>query len=262
MIVLAAAIATFFRIMLQGLIPAGGEAAVGESIVVKAGLLIPAFTIYAFLTFVAIALVFTLIEASLPGPSKLRRGLLFGSAMAVLWAAYLFEPVPLGANTPFPDILAYPLADGGSMLLFGALLGRFVATDKASDARLRIRPLAPLVAIAATFLVLRLFDYLVLDIYSLFADRAADTMLWVVITGSLAGLVYLVVRSGIPSSTPGGRALLFGLVVFGLPLTLFNFFVPLALDVDTVDLAIRTAVDIVAVTLGVFIGEALIARRK
>lgn len=259
LILIASALATFFRIMLQGLMPAGGESGVGESMVVKAGLLIPAFTIYAFLTFVIIAYVFVLIESSLPG-SKMRRGLLFGGGMALLWAVYLFEPVPLGANTPFPDILAYPLADGGSMLLFGALLGRLVAADVKVDSG-SIRPLAPVATVLLLFVVLRLFDYLVLNIYSSFADRTADTLLWVAITGLLIGLVYLALRPGVPAATPGGRALLFGLVVFGLPITLFNFFVPLALDVDAVDLAVRVAVDIVAVVLGVFVGEVIAARR-
>ncbi len=259
MIFLASALATFFRIMLQGLIPPGGESGVGESAVVKAGLLIPAFTIYALLTFVAVACVFVLIQGSLPG-SKMRRGLLFGAAMALLWTVYLFEPVPLGANTPFPDSLAYPLADGGSMLLFGALLGRFVATDEKVDRKLSFRPLAPLAAVTVMFVALRLFDYLVLDLYSSYADRTVDTMLWVAITGLVVGFVYLLLRPAVPSSSPRGRALFFGLAVFGLPLTLFNFFVPLALDIDIVDLAIRCLVDIVAVVLGVYAGEVIAVR--
>lgn len=148
------------------------------------------------------------------------------------------------------------------MLLFGALLGRFVATDGKVDSKLTLRPLAPLASIAVIFVVLRLFDYLVLNIYSSYADRTADTLLWVVITGLVAGSVYLLLRPGVPSRSPRGRALFFGLVVFGLPLTLFNFFVPLALDVNVADLAIRCLVDIVAVVLGVYAGEVIAGRRS
>lgn len=262
MLILAAAIATFFRIMLQGLIPAGTDSGVGESAIVEAGLLIPVFTIYAFLSFIVFAYVFTVIERTLPSRSGLGRGLLFGSTLALIWVAYLFEPVPLGANTPFPNNLAYPIADGSAVVVFGALLGRLVATKEPSQNALSLRPLAPLLTILGAFILLRLVAYAVLNIYSSFESRTVDTMLWVAVTGLVIGLAYLLLRPGVPATTPRGRALIFGLVVFGAPITLINFFVPLALDVSTVDLAIRTAMDIVAVTLGVYIGEAFIARRK
>ncbi|MGE5379352.1 MAG: hypothetical protein ACM3L5_00590 [Candidatus Saccharibacteria bacterium] len=255
MLLVSAALATFLRIMFQGLIPAGTDSGVGESAIVKAGLLIPAFALYALLVFIVFGYIFLLIERSLPASSGIQRGLLYGSAMALVWVAYLFEPVPLGANTPFPDILAYPIADGTAMIVFGLLLGRLVATKGPSQNVISIRPLAPLLAIAGFVVLFRLIAYNIFKIYSLYEARALDTMLWVLVTAVIIGIAYLLLRPGLPAATPWGKAITYGLVVFGVSITLINFFVPLALDINIVDLALRTAMDVVAVVLGTYAGE-------
>lgn len=250
-ILIAVVIATFIRIMLQPLIPEG-ESVMEPSVIAEAGLLIPAFIVYALITYTFIAYSFTMFEAGLPW-SRLGKGLAFGSLFALIWTVYLYEPVPLGEGVPFIDSIGYPLADGLSMVAFGLLLGRFVATAPAPGRR-SWRPLSLLLAPAA-LLAVRLFEYNVLHIYSSYGDRTADTLVWVLALGLSIGLAYVVLRPGVPSATPAGRSLGFGLFFYGIPIMLVNFFVVLALKVDVADLVLRSALDVAAIVAAVYLAE-------
>jgi hypothetical protein len=203
-LIIVAVIATFVRIMLQPLIPAG-QSQVEPSAIVDAGLLIPAFTFYAFIAYTVMCYAFVMLEGGLPW-SRMRKGLAFGSMLGLIWVAYLYEPVPLGQNTPFIESLAYPMADGLSVLVLGLLLGRFVATEPALEAGKQAwKPLA-LLLVPAMMVVIRLFEYNVLHIYSSYAERMAATMAWVILTGLGIGFAYMVLRSGVPTTTPSGRS--------------------------------------------------------
>ena len=54
------------------------------------------------------------------------------------------------------------------------------------------------------------------------------------------------------------RSVLLGMVLFGVDLFLFNFFMPLVFDADIPDLIIRTYVDIFCVTAGCFFIQGII----
>jgi len=49
------------------------------------------------------------------------------------------------------------------------------------------------------------------------------------------------------------KALLAGLLLFGIDLLLFNFFMPLIFKADILDLLLRTGVDVLAVTVGLLL---------
>jgi len=51
------------------------------------------------------------------------------------------------------------------------------------------------------------------------------------------------------------KSLFFGIIVFGINLFLFNFFITLVFESDIADLVIRTMADIISVTIGVYIYE-------
>jgi len=253
--ILVAALVTFVRIMMQPLIPAG-EVQVGPSAIVEAGLLIPVFTVYAFISYLVMCYAFVVLDARLPW-GRMRKGLLFGAALGAIWVAYLFEPVPLGEGTPFLDLLAYPIADGLSVLVLGVLLGRFVATDVPEVINSFECKWAALLVFPIILLVVRLFEYNVLDIYSSYSDRTVDTIVWVLITGAFIGASYVAVRPGAPSKTPSGRALAFALLFYGLPIVMVNFFVILALDIDAADMVLRSVMDVLSVGVAAYLVERL-----
>jgi len=252
-ILFVAALATIVRIMLQPLIPAG-ESKIEPSVIADAGLLIPAFTVYAFISYIIMCYSFVMIEAGLPW-SRIRKGILFGSMLGLIWVAYLYEPVPLGEGTPFIESLAYPIADGLSVLLLGVLLGRFVATDTTEPSPKPSWKIQVMMLVPVAMVVVRLFEYNIVHIYSSYANHTLETMVWVALTGICISLAYMVLRAGIPSATPAGRSIAFGVFFFGIPITFVNFFVALALKINIADLAVRSALDVVAVVVGVFLAE-------
>lgn len=258
MIVLAAIIAAFVRVMLQPLIPEGNNQ-VDPSVVADAGLLIPAFILYAIIAYIVMGYSFTMVEKRLPW-TKMKKGIAYGLLFGLIWVAYLFEPIPLGEGTSFVELLGYPIADGVSVLLLGILLGHFVATEQEVSNRTSTGGLSALLFVPLIMLVIRLFEYVIVDIYSSFDDRTLDTIIWVVVTGLCVGIVYCLIRPGLPTETASGRAVAFGVFFFGIPITFVNFFVVLALDVDIADMGLRTAMDILAVILGVLIVEKIQSR--
>lgn len=257
-IVLAAMIAAFVRVMLQPLIPEGNNQ-VDPSVVADAGLLIPAFILYAIIAYIVMGYSFTMVEKRLPW-AKMKKGIAYGILFGLIWVAYLFEPIPLGEGMSFVELLGYPIADGVSVLLLGILLGHFVATEQEVSNRISTGGLSALLFVPLMMLVIRLFEYVIVGIYSSFDDRTLDTIIWVVVTGLCVGIVYCLIRPGLPTETASGRAVAFGIFFFGIPITFVNFFVVLALDVDIADMGLRTAMDILAVVLGVLIVEKIPSR--
>lgn len=252
-ILFVAALATFVRIMLQPLIPAG-ESQAEPSAISDSGLLIPVFTIYAFVSYIVMCYAFVMIEASLPW-SRFRKGILFGSMLGLIWVAYLYEPVPLGEGTPFLESLAYPIADGSSVLVLGILLGRFVATDTTGPLRKPTWKINAMLLVPVTMVVARLFEYNIVHIYSSYANHTLETIAWVALTGVCISVAYIALRAGIPSATPAGRSIAFGVFFYGIPIALVNFFVAVALKINIADLALRSSSDVVAVVVGIFLAE-------
>lgn len=100
------------------------------------------------------------------------------------------------------------------------------------------------------FIIGRLIQYYVVGIYSSFAEKPVETIAWCVVAGLAIACVLDWFNKHVQQSSRTANALMVGGVLFGLNLVLFNFFVPLVLDVGLPDLLIRTGVDIAAVTIG------------
>ncbi|MEG6513521.1 hypothetical protein V6C32_16580 [Desulforamulus ruminis] len=248
--------ATIFRVILQPFIPSSDSISFPPSIIVKKGLLIPSFIIFALITYTLLAAVFVRIQHGLPG-TRIKKGLLFGILFCLMWVAYLFEPLPHVSNASLTERLAYPAVDGISLIFLGLLLGKFVARDSdgLGEEYRRFNPVVALVTIPGCFLVLRIFSYKAVHIDSSFTTNPFGTMIWTVVTGIWLGIMYLLLRSGIEIESSMMKALFFSMVVFGINLFFFNFFVTLVFESNITDLIIRTMVDILSVLVGVFICE-------
>lgn len=104
---------------------------------------------------------------------------------------------------PLFDILAYPLADGITLVFLGVLLGRFAGTDSRKDKKVWIgSSYATLIAISILFIVGRMFSYNVFHIYSSYAARQLDTIIWAAAMGFWIGLMYSLLKPGIPDKSP------------------------------------------------------------
>jgi hypothetical protein len=256
-------LAIMFRMVLQlTFIPAFGSTdnnSLPPSAIVQAGLLPLAFMLFGLFTYGLFAVVFALIQGGLPG-SRTMKGLTSGLAFGLMWAVYLYEPLPLGEGVPLIQSLAYPIADGVTLLLLGLVLGRFIATDSRGGENVRISMrispgIVAILAVPVIFLALRFLEYDLMQVYSLYATRPLDTMLWVAVTGLYVGIMYLFLRPGITVRSPLLKAAFFGIVVFGTDLLLFDIFPLLVFEGSFADIAVRTAIDVISVTVGVYIYE-------
>lgn len=256
---LAAGLATLIRIMLQPLIPES-ESVLGPSVIVEAGLLIPVFTVYSFLVYLIMSYSFVILEERLPC-SRMGKGLIFTACLGAIWMAYLFEPVPLSENSSLTELIAYPLADGISVLVLGLLLGRFVSGDTRTSEGERSGSRLILLLLPLVLMAIRLFEYTFLNIFSSYDHRPYDTMLWVAAMGLIIGVSYLLLGRGVPSSDPFRRSLVFGLLFYGIPIFLVNSFAGIALKIDWGDMVLRSALDVTAVLVSIYISERSAAGR-
>ncbi|HEY3422460.1 MAG TPA: hypothetical protein VGK13_04815, partial [Methanocellaceae archaeon] len=243
------------RLMLQLLMPSTGNTPLPPSAINKAGLIPIAFTLFGLITYGLLAIVFVLIQEVLPG-KRMTKGLVFGLLFGMMWAVYLFEPLPFSAGASLVDTFSYPIVDGMTIAILGLLLGRFIGTDSSSDGKVALNiSTLTLLAIPVFFMAGRFLGYTVIQIYSFFTDRPIGTMLWAAETGIWIGVMYLLLRPGIATKSLLAKAAFFGIVVFGIDLLMFNFFIPIVFETDIVDLLARTAIDIISVTAGVYICE-------
>lgn len=258
---------TIFRVILQPFMPSGNDNLFPPSVFVQAGLLPLAFTIFGLVTYGLLAVVFVLIQDGLTG-SRMKKGLTFGLSFGMMWVVYLLEPLPHGSSTPLIELLAYPFVDGITIVLMGVLLGRFIATNSQSPEKVHISSgVLALAAITVLFLAGRLLSYNVFHIYSSFITRPFDTMIWAAATGLWIGIMYLLLSPGITVKSPHAKAAYFGLLTFGLDYFLFSLFLTLVFDyqiwpvgilLSYADLLVRMAIDIISVTVGVYIYEKIL----
>ena len=240
--------ATFSRIVGQLLIPPGIQSVLPQSVFVENGTLPIVFSVYGVIAYSVIAALFLLVRNRLTG-NKLVQGLEYGIACSLIWVAYLLEPLPHGVPL---DRITYPLADAFSLLVMGALAGIMLGRKEAkNDSKEAVKSSLPAIAaITVLFIIERLIQYYVVGIYSSFAEKAVETIAWCAMTGITIAYVLDWFNKQVRQNSRTANALTVGSVIFGLNLLLFNFFVPLVLDVDLSDLLIRTGVDIAAVTIG------------
>lgn len=285
-LIIIALSATIFRVILQPLMPSGDDNLFPPSVFVQAGILPLAFTIFGFVTYGLLAVVFVLIQDGLAG-SGMKKGLMFGLAFGMMWALFLLEPLPHGSGASLIEFLAYPFVDGITLVFMGVLLGRFIATDSRSMGKAQISPdissgILALAAITGSFLAGRLLSYNVFHIYSSYTARPLETMIWAAAAGLWIGIMYLLLcpgtagTAGSTSNTaksPTAKASYFGILIFGIDYILFNLFLTLVLDyqiwpvgalLSYADLILRVAIDIFSVTAGVYIvvKSRVIARKR
>lgn len=108
----------------------------------------------------------------------------------------------------------------------------------------------PVLAITTLFIAGRLVQYLIFDIYSSFHTKTNETLIWCICTGLIVACSLAWLRQYIIPANKFIQAITLGLLFFGLNLTLFNFFMPLVFDANIFDLVLRTAIDIISLSVG------------
>lgn len=240
---------TIVRIIGQLFIPAGSQDVLKPSIYVNNGTMPMTFTIYGILAYTIIAFMFLLVKDKISG-SRAIRGLKYSISCCLVWVVYLLEPLP---HVAFMDKFTYPIADSIALLVMGSLAGILLCEKekKKCEKNFKINILS-IIIITVFFAIGRIIQYKVIGIYSSYDDDKMGSIVWVVSVGFVLSLVLQWLNDKVVVTKKYIRPLLLGMILFGVDLLLFNFFMPLVFDADIPDLIIRTCVDFSCVTIGCF----------
>ncbi|MDF2535634.1 MAG: hypothetical protein K0R18_1793 [Bacillales bacterium] len=243
-------VAIIIRSILQLIIPTAEQTVFDQSVFVKNGTLPLVFMIYGTVAFSAITIIFLLIQRGMGG-SRISKGLKTGFIFTVVWTIFLVEPLPHGSTI---DLFSYPLVDGAVLILLGIMSGRFLSENSENiKHKLNANSIFNISVITLFFTIGRMIEYKVFDIYSMYEQAQLETIVWVICAGIIIGLMFEFIKDTITNKNTYTKTFMFGGFIFGINLFFFNFFLPLVLDVDILDLVTRTLIDIISVTIGCLI---------
>ena len=238
---------TIVRIIGQLSIPAGEQTVLAPSVFAQNGTMPLAFTVYGIFAYSLIASLFLVIRNRMSG-NRVLQGLKYGLSCCIVWIVYLLEPLPHVAGI---DRITYPVADSLALIVMGLLLGWLSGNPaQRADKEKPPFPILPVLAVTGGFFAGRMIQYLVFGVYSSFDEKPLETVLWCLLTGIAISCVMAWLNLYIHSENRMLQALILGVLLFGVDLILFNFFMPLVFDADIPDLILRTFMDILAVTVG------------
>lgn len=218
------------------------------SIFVKKDMLVPALLAWEVLAFSIFALVFLIIQDRLPG-KRLMKGFLYGLSIGGLYFIGMFEVTLMFNSYAFADFLM-GLPDFASFVLSGVLLGIAVGTDRIQ--KNRRQSILKVFIIALFYFVGRYFAYTVLHVNSAYNIRPEGTFLWTLGLGIWIGIIYFFLQSGSRGKSILLQGLFFGVITFGLNWIMNHVFLFTIIEFDF-DILIRLGIDVLYVTIGVFI---------
>lgn len=246
-LVLIGFITTLLRAMLQTLIPVGQQTVLSPSIFINNGSMPIIFMLYGTFAYTIIAAIFLTLHKNLSG-TRIIKGLKFGILYSLLWSIYLIEPLAHGSAI---DKISYPIVDSAVLIVMGLLLGRFIAISSPNKKyKFTKHSLMSIGFITVLFFIGRIIQYTIFNIYSTFNESPVSSIMWVIITGIVIGLVFDYINPLIESKSITHKSFIFGIVIFGVDLFAFNFFIPIVFNFDILDLLTRTSVDIMFVFIG------------
>jgi len=261
-IIVVVLVAVIVDMLLHQAIPITSPAVLAPSVIVERGWLPPVAGTGILVTFGLLAVVFVLLQANLP-ERKLAKGLWYGLCFAGLWLIGFIEVSVVWRSTTIADEVMNWLPDGVSIFLLSLLLGLFTAqdSDPASGNRAR-RYAAPVLSVAAFYLVGRYFAYWVVQTNAAYDPHPLAVLFWTVAMALWMGLTYAALGPGSRGQSPTGRALWFGGVVLGIDWLIFHLFLLIFFKIPALALVIRPGLDVLFVILGVFVFEKLAGKQK
>jgi len=253
-------LAVVFRIVLVALV---GEDPIGKSmdysLLVKSIGFKPVIAGMFYICYSALVIVFLIVQKNLAG-TKLQKGCIFGTLFALLWGYGMLEAGIIKQTSLSAEII-FGISEGLPIVLLGVLSGVCFGTNSTRKLSLTFNAsywfaLFPIVEL---YLFGRYFSYIVIGVESAYVHSPLATFLWTGGNAVLIAILYLFCRNAFPVYNSFTKALLFGVMVFGLNWALYNFFVPVIFQVSVFEIFrsffLRVLVDVVAIVAGVFLAE-------
>lgn len=204
-----------------------------------------------------VAYIFYKFEDKFSG-TGIRKGLRFGSAVALLWIMGMYESIST-LGTSFLHETVMGLSDAVPVLLMGFLLGKFTASKNSTIISKknfnRSNILLTILVFTVTYSVGRSLFYFTEIIDSGYSTRTSATFIWTFLMGTCIGIIYLLMKEAILSSSSLLSTVKFGMILFGVNWFVFLIFIPIMFEGKLVDIITRSILDILLVILSAFISQ-------
>jgi hypothetical protein len=211
-------------------------------------------TLWALLAFSSAAYVFFRAQDSIIGVG-IKKGIRYGSAIALLWLFAMMEGVSLFGNSIINEFVV-GLSDAIPVLLMGILLSLLQAKkeNNAPSEPLSFRQkLSGVFIFSLIFSCVRYLAYFTQVINSGYQTSPFYTFLWTILMGACIGEVCILFGNAGNNLSLEKRAVKFGVLIFGFNWAAFLIFMPLLFSGYLTDVLIRIVLDILIATIGYYL---------
>ena len=207
-------------------------------------------SLWALLSFSGVAYIYCLIKNTIPGEG-VKKGLRYGSAIALLWLFAMLEGVPLFGN-PILNEFVVGLSDAIPVFLMGILLSLLKA-EKGENAEFKplvlSQKMTAVCVFTGIFLIGRYFAYLTGVIQSGYQTSPFYTFFWTLLMGVCIGVVCILLGNTGNTLLLKRKATKFGFLIFGVNWATFLVFMPLLFSGYLIDVLSRIIIDTLLVTV-------------
>lgn len=211
-------------------------------------------SLWALISFSSVAYVYYRIRNVIPGEG-VKKGLRYGSAIAMIWLFAMLEGVSLFGN-PIINEFVVGLSDAIPVFLMGILLS-LIKAEKVKNATVEpftLRHKMKAVFIfTGIFLIGRYVAYFTGVIQSGYQTSQFYTLFWTLLMGACIGVVCILLGNTGNTLLLERRAAKFGFLIFGVNWATFLIFMPLLFSGYLIDVLSRIIIDTLLVTIGYYL---------
>jgi len=211
-------------------------------------------SLWALFAFSGVSLVYWKIRNELPG-NGVKKGLRYGTAIALLWLSAMLEGVALFGN-PIINEFVVGLSDAIPVFVLSVLLSK-LHTEKFEGnhsvtfmLRKKIKAISVFTGI---FLAGRYIAYFSGVIRSGNQTRPLETLIWTLLMGISIGTVFVLLGSNRSGWSSKYRVIEFGLLIFGLNWAAFLVFMPFVFSGYISDVFLRIFIDTALVMISSYL---------
>jgi len=202
-------------------------------------------SLWALFAFSGVAFVFLTIKNEIPGEG-VRKGLRYGTAIAILWLFAMLEGVSLFGN-PIINEFIVGLSDAIPVFVLSILLSK-LQIEKAESNRpvtfMLREKIEAVMIFTGIFLAGRYIAYSSGVIQSGNQTRPLETFMWTLLMGITIGTAFVLLGNNRNGRSLKHRAGKFGFLIFGLNWAMFLVFMPLLFSGYIADVFLRVIIDI------------------
>lgn len=211
-------------------------------------------TVWALFAFFSAAYVFYRFRDSIPGAGH-KKGLRYGSAIALLWLFAMLEGVTLFGNSLINEFVV-GLSDAIPVLLMSTLLGLFAFKNSKNiepNPFTFYQKLLAVCVFSVIFTFGRYVAYYTGVIQSGCITRPFYTFLWTLLMGICIGISFILLGQAAKTPYLERNAAIFGFLIFGVNWAVFLVFMPILFTGFLTDVLLRIVLDSILVTIGYYL---------